>query len=399
MNNLIMVFEHFDMGGLQTLMVRISMWCKRNDMPCVIIYKTIDDKMSSIVLDLKLNAIEARNPNEIVDIIGKHISFNNKNILMTFEIQDFILLEKIRKKKFNKYDFKHIYYSVSVGSLIRGKEFKGCVGKIIYEFYRGIVFKYYKNRNIYFMDDDTRSSAIQYYNIENGLDNIILLPMDINDAPQYDVPEKNILTVARADFPFKGYLIGLIHDFEKISNEFPDARLIVVSFGKDINLLKDAINNNSANEKITLYEGLQQSEINNLLKNTYLYVGMGTTVLDAANMGVPALTVYHNTMKNLTCGFFYENPPVLGRKFINEEGNPSIDYIYNTLRMNEKQYLETRRITFEAIKEYYDINTYMAKILGISVSNSKVLLSNMEFMIHDMLYGVRNLRRKIFKIR
>ena len=43
-----------------------------------------------------------------------------------------------------------------------------------------------------------------------------------------------ILTAGRAIFPFKGYFMGLIKDFDKLCSEFPDIYLEIVSDGPDI---------------------------------------------------------------------------------------------------------------------------------------------------------------------
>lgn len=50
-----------------------------------------------------------------------------------------------------------------------------------------------------------------------------------------------ILTAGRAIFPFKGYFMGLIKDFDKLCSEFPDIYLEIVSDGPDIDKIKSFI--------------------------------------------------------------------------------------------------------------------------------------------------------------
>ena len=59
-------------------------------------------------------------------------------------------------------------------------------------------------------------------------------------------------------------------------------------------------------EGIVPYEKLEY-----YFEDADIYIGMGTTVLDACNHMVPALTVCSYTYEFLTIGFFYENPQIL----------------------------------------------------------------------------------------
>ena len=68
---------------------------------------------------------------------------------------------------------------------------------------------------------------------------------EIELEKKIDVSYQNriIFTSSRADFPFKGYIFGLIDDFSRLSSKYPDIRLCIVCSGDsdDVQKVKDKI--------------------------------------------------------------------------------------------------------------------------------------------------------------
>ena len=59
----------------------------------------------------------------------------------------------------------------------------------------------------------------------------------------------NIISVSRFEFPHKGYVLGLIDDFEKFSLKHKDARLKIVGSGPGEHLLNKRIEKLSSEVK------------------------------------------------------------------------------------------------------------------------------------------------------
>lgn len=397
MKRIILGFSHFDMGGLQTFIVRVCKWAKLNGIDACVFYQTIDSKMIALCGEENIEYINKFDVNSVGDEICKSKNTYDETIIITFELPEFLMFEQISKKYLHKSDVKHFIYNVSVNGMIFGREFKGLVGKIIYNFYNNISIKYANNGQLLFMDNETRQAACNYFSIDVSMDCVMLLPMFIDEEPKIrKAPEiKNILTVSRADFPYKGYLMGLVEDFEDLSKKYK-VHLDIVSFGPDIDRLKNRINQSPCKNNITLYEGKTLSEIQILLNDTYLYVGMGTTVLDASNQGVPSVVTFHSTMDNIASGYFYENPSVVG-KFGN--GIIAKKLIENALNWSEDEYIEYQKLSYSSYKENYDINKFMCKLLSKNVINKELEISEFEWIIHNGLFKMRNLRRRILKLK
>ena len=76
-----------------------------------------------------------------------------------------------------------------------------------------------------------------------------------------------IITASRAEFPYKGYLLGLLDDFVYLNTKLSDIKLVIVSDGDDINILKNRINNLPSNiqQKISLFGWMNQHFLLNLI--------------------------------------------------------------------------------------------------------------------------------------
>lgn len=402
MKKMIFAFSHFDTGGLQTLIIRICQWCQLNDVIPYLIYETCDEYMEKLCIENKIIHLKSFKYKNIKDFIIKNINKNDNVTLITFELNEFIFFEKIHKTFMHKhYKIKHFIYNVSVGGMIYGREISGVKGKIIYNIYKKIVTDIFNNNQVFFMDLETMDSALNYYNIlcNKKEQHIYLLPMFIseyNDKILFDYKEKNFLTVSRAIFPYKGYLIGLIKDFKSIIEGNSNVSLTIVTFGENYNDIKKIYNLMPQNVKknINIINGLPLEKIRELLKKTFFYIGMGTTVLDAADESVPSIVVWHSTMENICSGFFIDNPKVVGKfgKGINGE-----ELIKKTLNLKEDEYMEIKKNTYESYRDNYDINRIIPKILDRDIFVNKIFINKIQFLAHDILFKIRNIRKKILK--
>lgn len=171
------------------------------------------------------------------------------------------------------------------------------------------------------MSERVVQCTADYYKIDvSGLD-IIRIPVDLDGEAEkmkdlsikYDNERKVILAVARADFPFKGYLIGLINMMEKkiIPENFT---LQLVAYGPDFNQLAAAYHScdKGIRERIEIKGKMEYEGLRELFENAHVYVGMGTTLLDASKYGVISIPAAAYTYKVECTDFFYKDYTCLG---------------------------------------------------------------------------------------
>ena len=400
MKGMIIAFSHFDTGGLQTLMVRMAKWCKINAIKNILICDSSDENMISICQKENIEILKSFKKEVIRREISKFIEDVDETILVTFELPEFLYFERICTKNFKGKKINHYIYNVSVSGMIYGKDFKGIIGKIIYSFYKKQVEKFYNNKQVIFMDVETQESALNYYCIQqHEWQDIFLLPMFISEEPQEKSTSnskqvKSILTVARAVFPYKGYMIGLIDDFSKLCQNHDDIILEIVSFGEDINQLKEKIlqQEPEVQKKIIIFDKLSLQDIRKILKRTYVYIGMGTTVLDAADEGVPSIVSWHSTMENICTGYFYDNPIVIGKA---GEGMSGYSLLDSILLLSDKEYKRLCKKTYSVYKENYNIDIILGRLFKRRINRRKILLTNAEYYFHCFFWTLRKLRRKV----
>lgn len=403
MKQLILAFSHFDTGGLQTLMVRMAQWGIKNNVNCLLIFETCDDNMRNICKQENINFLQSFDKRKIKNKLEEILAKSDDITIITFELPEFLLFEEIRLKYFKNVKLRHLIYNVSVSGMIYGRNIKGIFGKIIYRYYKKIVEKYFNNNQVVFMDDETCLAALKYYGIDckNYKKYVYLLPMFISSEPDYTttniLEEKTILTVTRAAFPYKGYVIGLIEDFCNLLNKNNKIRLEIVSFGKDYQQIIEKVNSYPAEIKnnIKLINGMSLDEIKKELKKTYCYIGMGTTILDAANEGIPSIVTWHSTMENICSGFFHDNPRVVGR---DGKGISGEKLLQKCISLSKEEYIEIRKKTYTGYKNNYDINLIIPQILNRTLIKYNVILDLKILLFHIIIFKIRKLRRKILKL-
>ena len=398
------MFSHFDTGGLQTAMVRMSRWCKANAADCLIIFETSDDQMVGMCDDAGLPYLRSFEERSVAHAVRERFAApGDTALVVTFELPEFLYFEHIRSNFLEGLDVHHIIYNVSVGSMVYGNNLAGPAKGLSQGLNRSIAERMRDSGQLYFMDAQTRDAAFDGLGLEgrDAADRIIPLPMFVSERPDPRGLDRfksgrTILTVARAAFPFKGYLLALVADFPAVYERHPDLRLRIVSFGPDISRLEDAIEHcpEPARSAIELIGQSSTERIREMLVESWLYIGMGTTVLDAADMGVPAIVACDHTERDVCLGFFCDSPEEVA---FAGEGQSGIDLICRVAEMQDAEYRDLARRTHDSFAQTYDIERIMPRVLTIRERGGG--RSSAAYRLGYLLFGrLRSLRRKALRL-
>jgi hypothetical protein len=139
-----------------------------------------------------------------------------------------------------------------------------------------------------------------------------------------------ILTVARL-VEVKGYVEGLIRDFAELSAlQGSSNRLVIVGDGPCRLRFERAAAMHGISSQVDFAGSVPYAALNEYYNRADIYVGMGTTVLEAASLGVPAIVAIAHTRDFTTSGLFgaddgldlgepYSRAPLLpGRRLLRE---------------------------------------------------------------------------------
>lgn len=403
MTHLFLVFSHFDTGGLQTAMVRMARWCKDNAHDCLIIFETCDEQMVGMCNDEGLSYLHSFRAGEIAGAVRERASnAGDEALVITFELPEFLFFERVRSQYLEGLTVHHIIYNVSVGSMVYGGGLSRPFARIVGKLNRLLGERMRDCGQLYFMDEETRDAAFDGLGLEgkDDVDRIIPLPMFVSPEPS---PRslgsfeggRTILSVARAAFPFKGYLLGLVDSFPIVHERYPDIKLRIVSFGPDIGRLKDAIAHcpEPTRSAIELVGQSSTEQIREMLGEAWLYVGMGTTVLDAADVGVPAIVSCHHTEKDTCLGFFCDSP---GEVAFAGEGVPSVNLIQRVADMDGVRYRDLAHRTYNAYAQTYDIERVMPRVFRIRETSGG---RSATYFLGYLLFGLLRLaRRRVLRL-
>lgn len=359
MNRLVLICSVWKVGGTETLFFRIAQKAKELGYECTVYGFSKDPVVPEMEALFGRNQIKINNFRSQLD--PKLLSLQNGDVCFTdittifMKIQGYVQTHKI--------DCRAFYYSIHPFTFIQkdtdGREIKHAwLRKLFFKHEYG---KYIKSGNIFFMDETCRDAAMDYYGYKFGKDKcrIIRLPLDIQNIDDPDIYRKrknsiSILTVARSQFPFKGYMKGLIETFSDVcSDDKKNMDLTIISYGQDIEMLRSWIEASEVKDRIHL---LVSVDYQKLFKEYYnaasLYVGMGTTVLEAASVGVPAVPIESYTYDCRGSGFLYEHPECVSA-FKGGERHDIAFYIRNIIDMDIDEYISISLKCQKVIAEQY----------------------------------------------
>ena len=321
------------LGGAELLMVSLAYEFNAMNIDNIVLFSTASSDICGEFIKKKIKYLQLKG--SLIDYIRK--TRNNEDIVILVAYFSEYIEYKYLLKQFA--NVKVIYYSMHSQGFIIGRPmpsfiktyFKNKLGKFIQS---GI-----NNHSIYFLDSDTVKNTEHYYNKKFKNYIILGIPHKFNDLKVKDIKSKLnkspfiLITAARADFPFKGYIMGLIDIFCEMLNNGFDINLIIVSKGPCENEIFSKINNIQQfyQQKIKFYNGLSPESLLEQIKKSHIAVGMGTFLIDAAALGVISIAVLPNTRECLVSNhYFHENLCIAA-----EEGKASnclfkmIESIYN----------------------------------------------------------------------
>ncbi len=376
-------------GGTATLSIRIGECLIKKG--CEVIYicqeyndlnnvKTMNDKGIK-VYRWKLNEIEYN-----LSVLCKKCNYR----FLTYSLEEFLFVEKLKKRL---PIVKNSLYVVQHYALTKGSNENKIIRKSLKFFYRKVIKRLVENNTTIFMDDNSVEVTEKYYgfSIKSKENIVFLLPINLQDFKSIKVKKKsefktfNMLTIARAEFPFKGYIVGLIDDFKKLCDTYNDITLTIITFGKDEEKIVQKINKlpSTVQSKITLIGQTPYENLNNYFDATHLYLGMGTTLLDAVNNSVPALVVQQYTYNNYSSGFFHMQPNILVA--YPDVKTSAAAFIESVKQMNNHEYELLCKKEHDTLLEFYNIDLLINWLQQGENEDNQEVITKTELTIHQFI--------------
>lgn len=385
-------------GGTGTLSIRIGEWLVDSGYEVIYVCQTINDINNAESMKEKGIIVFRWEINEIAkNIINAYDGC--QFIFLTYSLDEFLFVETLKKKLVIQ---KNILYVVHTFGLVKGVNYNSKIRKIIKFFYSNVIKRLIYNKSIIFMDNLCIEETEKYYDIRiNKNDNIVFnLPIKVEEIDPIKIANKtkqntfSILTIMRAELPFKGYIIGLIDDFRILSDIYENLTLTIVTFGADINAVYVKINElpDKIKCKISIYGKTPYEMLEEYFNQANIFIGMGTTLLDAVNHGVPSIVVQSYTYNSNSSGFFHNQPEMLVA--YEDKLVPTIELIKQVIQMSEYEYIDLCKIEYEALENYYNIDKFANNLVDKKKYNKKRIISRYQLKINALLIKINEMIKK-----
>jgi hypothetical protein len=308
--NFIFISPHIVMGGIETLMARMSKWLIDQGHEVSILCSSIDDEMYSAF----------SNPN-IIHVIKNidrwHImskKYINKKIKdVTLSPIDVIVAFSPRNLK----TAVAIACSLSESCRIVA----GVWGDIWYCNYKINSMKdIIKNPSNYLFHELMAPQSRLYMNqtVQNKIEEScgrkvpgVIWPLPVDGRRFMSTmrrPQRgNIVSVGRLS-GMKEYNIGMIDIINRLRNEGLYVKWQVYGDGPYRNVMENKIYKLGLSNSIKLMGNISYNEMHHVLEDAWLFVGMGTAIVEAAFARVPSIAVVPFQEEPMTFGCFHELP-------------------------------------------------------------------------------------------
>ncbi len=398
---MIIINDTFELrGGSQTLMIRICKWLVNHNEEIVYLCNR-DDNKNAIE---QIKSIGGRVYNVGGDRINNLINFfknnsiNTKDLLViNYSINYYIEIEIVKKEL--SIEFDNIVYCIIPDTFEKGKGISNSfIRNILKKPYKRILKKMNRNNAVVMMDEVCKERTEKWNNTKLNSDTpLIRLPITFepNESFEIDIVKgynsRTILTASRADFLFKGYLLGLAKDFKEIKKSHPDVKLTIVASGKDEDQLKAQINQLSEETKadVKLIPWIDYEDLLTMIRSCYVFVGMSSTLLDAAKLYKICIPAKGYTEENLANSFFDEDPRYLYAS--DDCTKPAIRLINECLEWDFEYYKKRSLSHYKAVKSEYDEDQNIGKLISVKTKSKKCILSGLDMCLYQ--FYLKSLRK------
>lgn len=394
-------------GGTQTQILRMCRWFVNNgEKAAVICESTSNTEITSQLKELHIPYYEIGISN--VDDTGKyikkyHAKYGDQLRVINFTWNHYLDVEVVKNRY--KIRFNNFLYCVHPKAVYKGDNIKIPILKKIYmSMLKKLLLRMNKNEAVVFMDEADIESSEEYFDIPLfPIPEIFRVPMDFHDNPDWresaskSYYQNTIMTVSRAEFPFKGYMLGLIDDYELLFGEFPGLKLVIVSSGDDLPRLEKKIIklDKKIKDSIELHHWMPNDRLQKEMEKCKIYIGMGTTILDASRAYRPAIPVRFYTNDNIAEHFVGDRPEYIVCPESSEQ--EAIDLLRKVLLWDKDTYLEACQKSYMETKRLYDENVILKRWTEKDNKDKRCLLNTGECLMHYCYQKANTIRFKNIK--
>lgn len=333
MSRYVFFYPRLILGGAEWLIVKLSKYLKGKGHECEVWAFACDAEIAEICQDA---GVELRLLSSDAELARRANSAGDRGEslrLVVFFARDLLHLTRATV---HCPDGSVLLYIVHPSVLtLRGRGLKR-----LYRFpFRRAANACFAAGQIVFMDEVCKEASASFCgNADMGSSGRVVR-LAVEEGPPLSFRERSgecgirVLTVARAEFPFKAYMFGLISSVIALNDEGYNIDLEVVSYGEG---LSELVGHARKNKHVSFLGRRSHDELWGLYDSCDLYVGMGTTTIEAASRGKAVLVAKNGRREFVTPGFFGDMPTYVGGDYDGGYKN-GLDVLRDFARMDASE--------------------------------------------------------------
>lgn len=380
------LYNDLNIGGIQKNLINIARELKKNNHRIIWVTTNREKIDIGYIEDAKKMEIYQYDSKKYHGIDSIDIKFykNEEIIGMAFSYREYCFLLRIRKKiKINKFS-TILWIPHFEGAEIFFENFFPQPLRFLMKYHMKSQYKKLdENDNIFYVNMAHVKGLSSNYNfsIQNIENKIYTKPIFTCKREFYSEKVKNkfkscrfnILTVSRFSFPHKGYILGLIREFNNLQKKYPYITLTIAGYGKHENVIKNEIKSlpSDVQNKIFVIGKVEYDKLDAIFDKANIFIGVAGAVSDASRTGLISIPVRHNVYTCEGYGYSFERSDMLTSTV---EGEDIKIFIEKVLNMTESEYLFYSKKTFDFFnpKDYIKIGEHT---LNLKNKDDKVVIS------------------------
>ncbi len=382
-------------GGTGTLSYRLLNYLHNHNNFCAYLCCENNAPQTFSLIENVVNDLEIDNDltyrSQFERICNKYDSF----VFLTYSIEEFLAIDRLRRKYVsitNSILYVVHGYAFTYPPEIKLPYFKNIlVRAYIKAKFRRLVKSLLESHSILFMDVLSVQETEKSLNVAIEKTLIHFLPIAINQYSEsyWKSIRRNdpftIGTMCRMEFPFKGYVLGLLEQFADLCKKY-NLRLLIVGDGVNGDEVRNKLNCLPADvQNRILYKlSIDYSELESFYSQCDVAIGMGTMLLDAANYNVLSIPVKGYTRELSIGHLFMDNIGWLCAIGEEQDLGNTLSWI---ISLSDEEYRDLVYNQYCRLKDSYSIDGFVDVISNPEIG--KQCLNTKDRFVYDVIRKIR----------
>lgn len=398
LKKIMLIYGSLDTGGIETLIIRIANFFSSSGVHVTVCFNTGGELKSS--LDSRVNIIKYSETKDLIRYVREYHQTSpaiGEVLVISFDpisaaralIVEMAILGSIRVVHITGVFHPHAYFMPG--------ERKDRI------FLNYLIAQAIGNDKIFFMNEECRSAHGAKWATDLSVSRLLALPVNHVDA-RWHSSKKAVLRIVSVGrlVGFKAYNMGAAKIVKACLDHGVEVTWDIYGYGIQSNAIQAEIDLMGVKGYVRLMGKLDYSNLESTLVSYDLFVGMGTSALEAAMIGLPTICATINEAAHCY-GYLYELP--FGNVGELQSAPPDVEMTeliqrYSTLDQDERLYLSSQCRMAAAnygLPKFADALAQMAANKKNKSSNIKKRVIAGVYKLATESYLVKFFRRSIAK--